>query len=259
MEKKWIWTLRRIVEVLNAVLLLGVIVLVWVSSFYLARTGIEALPKIKGTADLATILFGSASLALFFFSILVAIVAIVGWEAVEGKIRESVESVTSKRLEKVENEARGRSWAVLGYVIGENSVTPDFLEPLNEERLIEAIEFSEKGYALLKGTGLPAEFMVLNNLLGYACVLPDRSRRGYFLEGARRLRAAAEEHDSLNLLLTYCKVICEFSLEPREIEEAYSTFQDVRYSPRLNDKQKREADYLASLFSKKLQGRLRQR
>jgi len=220
---------------------------VWLVAFSCAVKGLAARPKGMSSPDLATILSSTATLALFVFSIFIAIALVVGWRIVEAKIREVVEAKTDQRLEKSENESRGRAFAILGYVIGENSVTPDFSAPLDEERLREAIFYCEQGYRFLKNTGLAAEFMALNNLLGYSCVLGDKSRRGHLLAEARRLRAAAEEHDAPNLLLTYARTILEFSLEPKELNDACSIVNDVRLNPRLNAKQKREADDLASL------------
>jgi hypothetical protein len=244
---------KRALKMLKYALMLSVIVLAWVVSIDVAKTGLAPLSKLK-VPDLATILFGAGSVALFIFSILVGIVAIVGWQAVEGKINEAVETATNERLAILENEMRGRGFAILGYVIGENSVLPDFSAPSNEERLTEAIFFCEQGYDRLKNTGVPTEFMALNNLLTYSCVLRDKSRRGYLLDGARRLRAAAEDHDSPNLLLTYAKTILEFSQEQEEVKEACSVLADVQSNPRLNEKQKREAEHLASLCKLRVPG-----
>lgn len=255
MPKNFDQILKRVRRVFILLLTVSLLALTWLASFHLAATGMTALPEeVSGPADLAAILFGAAQVNLFILSILLGVFGIFGWRAVEGRIREAVKVATTKRLEGLENEARGRSFAILGYLIGESSVTPDFLKPMNEERLREAISYCERAYDLLKNTGLPAEFMTLNNLLGYSCVLRDRSRRGYLLDGARRLRAAAEEHDSPNLLLTYSRTFLEFGLDPKEIEEACSIVADIQSNSRLNEKQRREAEYLASLCKQSTSG-----
>lgn len=239
-------TLRRLVVVLSFV------VLTWVFSLYLVRRAVAPQPN---PADQPSTLFGAAQVSLFILSIHIGIVAVLGWQFIEGMIRRAVEEETSERLEVLENEVRGRSLAVLGYIIGENSVLPDFSKPIDVERLREAIYLCEQGYMRLKDTGLPAEFMALNNLLGYSCVLRDRSRRGYLLEVARRLRAAAEEHGgSPNLLLTYAHTILEFGLEPKELEEACTIVADIKSHPSLDAKQKREADQLASRCDERASG-----
>jgi membrane protein implicated in regulation of membrane protease activity len=228
-------------------LVFSVLLLIWLASFYLATTGFAALPKITTIWDLTAILFGAAQVSLFVISILIGFLTIVGWQAVERKISEAVEKVTKKRLANVENEARGRSFAIMGYVIGENSITPDYAGFTNEERLREAIRYCDQAYNFLKGTDLPAEFLALNNFLGYSCALGETARRGYILECARKLRKAAEEHASWNLQLTYARTVFKFSLEPQEIAEACSIVRDVLSNSQLNEKQKREAEYLTPL------------
>ena len=234
---------------LKIILIASAIAFTWLVSFYLAAEGIAALPKMNTPFDLATTLFGAAAIAIFIFSLLVAMLAIYVWYTVENKMRAAVKEETTEQLERIGNEVRGRTHAILGYIIGESSVDDDYKEPINVERLREAIYYCERAYELLKKSGVPTatEFMALNNLLQYYCISGDTSRRGYILEGARRLRAAAEEHDSPNLLLTYAKTILNFGLEPKEIEEARLIVADVQSHPLLNEKQKREAELLASL------------
>lgn len=232
---------------LRIILILSLIILTWVVSFYVTEAGIATLPK---GVDLSAVMSGTGTIALAIFSMFLAFASIYGLSSIEAKIRAVVEEVTNKRLEKVENEARGRSFAILGYVIGENSVEPISLKPSNVERLKEAIYYCEQGYTFLKNTGLPVEFMALNNLLGYSCVLQDTSRRDFILEGAQRLRIAAQEHDSPNLLLTYARTIISFSRNSKEIETAHALVEDLNLNPRLNEKQKREAELLASLSPK---------
>lgn len=229
-------------RILNLTLIFSFIALVLVTSAYLAKPGIEML-KSQEPADLATIFFGASSISLMVFAILVALLVVSGWQ--------SIKQVNQEHAEKVEAASRGRSFANLGYLIGESSITSDSLSPTDRERLEEAIDYCRRGYELLKNTGSPDEFTVLNNLLVYSCVLHDGSKRHSILEGARRLRAFADEHDSPNLLLTYVRTIIEFSLEPTEIAEACSILVKARVDPRLNAKQKREAEYFASLCAER--------
>jgi hypothetical protein len=246
---------KKIGKILNVVLVFSVIACVWIVSIYVARKGFANLPPLRGVWDLTAILFGAAQVSLFIFSILLGVLTFFGWQAVERKISDAVEKATKEQLATVDNEARGRSFAIMGYIIGENSVNEDFTAPTSEERLREAISYCNQAYNFLKGSGLSAEFLALNNLLGYSCALGDTERRGYLLECARRLRKAAEEHGSQNLLLTYCRTILKFSLEPDEIKEACFMVEDIKSSSKLNKKQKREADYLASLCVGRILGR----
>jgi hypothetical protein len=244
--------LKLVARTLYVLAVFSVLILIWLKSFHLAATSYAALPDIKGPGDLSAILFGSAQVCLFVISIVIAFFAIFGFKYFEGKIREAVKKEIAKRIDKVERELRGRSYGVLGYTIGESSVKPDFSAPTDEARLIEAIQYCDQAYGFLKGTDLPAEFMALNNLLIYSCAMSNRpkssrSRRGYILEGAYKIKEAAEEHDNQNLLLTFCHTILEFSLEPREIEEACSILKVIIDKGSINEKQKGEVRYLTSL------------
>lgn len=238
-------------KVLLRVLTLSLIIFIWLASFYLAKSGAAALPKISGPIDLTTVISGTGTIAVGVFSILLGIASIYGLGSIESKIRTVVSEVTAERLDKIERESRGRSFAILGYVIGEMSVPQDFSPPISVERLREAIFYCGEGYKFLKDTGLPVEFMALNNFLEYSCALGEKTRRGYILEEAEHLRAAAVQRQSTNLLLTYARVILNFSLESKEIDAACLLVEDLRSTHRLDDKQKREAEHLASLCTKR--------
>lgn len=122
---------KRVRTIGRFVFVLSFIVLTWVFSLYLVKRGVA--PQ-SNPADQASTLFGAAQVSLFILSIHIGIVTVLGWQFIEGMIRRAVEEVTNKRLEALENEARGRSLAVLGYVIGENSVKADFSGPNDLER-----------------------------------------------------------------------------------------------------------------------------
>jgi uncharacterized membrane protein YqhA len=132
-------------RILKLVSLFSFILLSWLLSFYYASAGLAALPKIKDSTDLSTILTSTGTIALFIFSMLIAAVAIVGWQTFEGKVKETVQALTAERLKTTEKEARGRSIAILGYVIGENSLDPERWCPTDVERLKEAIHHCRHG------------------------------------------------------------------------------------------------------------------
>jgi hypothetical protein len=243
----WIKLIYKSYRPLKVLLVFSFLIFIWIGSYDLATIGFAALPPMNSIWDLTAVLFSAAQVCLFVISVVIAALAIFGFNYFEGKIREAVEKETAARLANVEKEARGRSFAILGYLIGEDSVNEDFTAPTNEERLREAINYCGDAYNLLKGTNLPVEFLALNNLLGYSCALHDKARRGYLLECAERQREAAEVHGSENLLLTYARTILEFSLEPEKLTNACAMVEDIKSSSKLNEKQKREADYLSSL------------
>jgi hypothetical protein len=203
---------KRAYRALKIALILSTIAFTWIASFRFAVEGGAAFPKMAAPIDLATALFGAAAISIFIFSLLVAILALYVWHTVENKMRAVVKEETIDQLEKIGNEVRGRTHAILGYIIGELSVDNDYQEPTDEERLKEAIFYCERAYELLKKSGTPTEYMALNNLLQYYCISGDKSRRGFVLDGARKLRVAASEHNTPNLLTSrklhnYQKVI----------------------------------------------------
>lgn len=201
-------------------------------------------------SNLMTLLFGASTISLGVFALLAGGFALFGWGSLKENVKKEVEESLRERIHVIEKELRGRSSNIVGYVIGENSVTPDGLSPSNQERVREAIQNCQEAYTLLKDTGLPIEFAALNNYLYYSCILGDTSRRGYLLTSAERLREAAEERNSYNLLLTYARTVLTFSLDQKQRDEACRLVADITKSAKLNEKQNREAMYLASLCQK---------
>src|SRR6185295_8484163 len=65
-------------------------------------------PSLPDVGTLAALLFGAASIALFLFSFLAAILAIFGWQAIKDHIREKVDSDMEVRIKELENKLEGR-------------------------------------------------------------------------------------------------------------------------------------------------------
>jgi hypothetical protein len=222
------------------------VLVVWFAAYEASKELLsphQATRPIEHMGDLATILFGAASLALFVISIFLAFLAIFGWGAIEEVIR----SETKEELKALTEELRGRTLAISGFLMGESSVSDDYRYVTNAERLKSAIHDCEQAYRRLQDVEGAGKYMALNNLLEYSCILGDRARRGFLLEGARQLKTAGEEHDVPNLLLTSCRTVLTFGLDPKEIDQARTIVGDLITNPRLNPKEKREAEYLASL------------
>jgi hypothetical protein len=224
--------------------LIGVVLFFWIAAalitYYSDVYSYEVV-------DVAAILFGASSLALVVFSSFMAILAIVGWQAAKDMIRERVDAATEAKLEDLKNEIRGRTLTSLGYLVGEMSLEANTLKVQDPVRLHEATELCQEGYNFLKKVPGGAGFMALNNLLYYLGLFGDESRRGFLIDQARQLKAAAEEHNAKNLLLTACGVIVRYG-EPTEIEEAKKIISAVALDNRSSLKERREANfYLASL------------
>jgi hypothetical protein len=229
------------------------VLLLWFSLYCVSNKAFQAGGgRWPPALDLVTLLYGAASVTLIIVSILAAVLALFGWKALEDKVIESVEKATAKRIDSLENELRGRAAAIQGYLIGENSLTPDALGVTTPVRLAEAISYCEKAYENLKKVGGPAEYLPLNNLVFYHCLLGTTSRRGYLLESARKLRSTGEEHDAPNLQLTYCRAVLQLGTDEKERREACKMVSALLSHPRLTEKEKREAQHLASLCEEQL-------
>ena len=230
---------------------LNIILLIWTVCFYLARLGAANLPKPSYQhLDLGTIISGAGLLGICAFSILIGLFGLFIPAIIERKAREVMGLMIDGKIREVEAESQARSFAILGYVLGENSLNSDF-SILDEERLREAINYCEKAYAILKRTGKPVEFTVLNNFLEYSCLLPEKTRSRFFLEEAWRLGVAAEEHNTPNLLLTFARTLLTFSADPSELERASTLVNNLLDDPRLSGKQKREVEQLAKICAAK--------
>jgi membrane protein implicated in regulation of membrane protease activity len=213
--------------------------------------------SVPESSDLMTLLFGASTISLGVFALLAGGFALFGWGYLKENVKKEVEESLRERIHAVEKELRGRSNMILGYVIGENSVAADGRSPSDKERLREALLYCEGAYTLLKDSGLAVEFTALNNYLYYSCILgeADTYRQDYLLQAAERLREAAVDHSSQNLLLTHARTVLKFSDDPKLLKQARAFVAHIAKSATLNEitlneKQSREVKYLTSLLEK---------
>jgi len=232
----------------NLFLTISLIVLIWSLAFYaLAHSRLGSFANV---GEIATLLFGAASVALAVFSILIGVLAFFGWQAIERQIRDrvsasthSIELHTNKKIADLENELRGRAYSTLGYMIGEMNIEPGSLIPKDRERLEESVTNCRLGHELLQKVGGPMEYMGLNNLVFYSCAYGDNSNPALLLTQARKLKSAAQEHSgpgASNVLLTACRAILQYGTDPQEIKEAQDTLSRLA-SSRLPERLKSEA------------------
>lgn len=202
--------------------------------------------------DLATTLFGAASVALFVFSILIALLAVFGWKTLQSIIDEQVEKETSKRVRSLEFEIRGRVLSIQGHVIGEMSLPSDTLFPkdtYNKDRLLEALDLCEQGYEYLKEVGGGASLLGLNNLVFYSCACGCEHKRSSLLKQANILKLAGQERNSADLLITSCRAILQYRGSEEEQTEAREILRALLNGaiPDISEKQRKEASlYLTS-------------
>ncbi|HWN42397.1 MAG TPA: hypothetical protein VNW71_09250 [Thermoanaerobaculia bacterium] len=238
--------------------IIGFILLTWIAAFAIVETSDIAD---LGTTDLISIMFGAASLALFVFSIFIALLAIVGWQAVKDIIEERVEAATQERVkllkaetttrvETLENELRGRAFSAMGYLLAEMSLSQkEPFEVVDRDRLSEALVLCEKGYNFLRRVGPGPEFMSLNNFVHYSLIYDDVERTGFLLEQARRLKVGAQEHNVGHVLMTACGAILRYGKEPNEISEAREILEGITQNTNYSDKKRREAKFYLDLAS----------
>ncbi len=200
--------------------------------------------------DLAALLFGSASLALFIFSSLITIIAVLGWNNIIKNVQEKVEASTEKKLQAVALEMRGRSYSNLGLLLGELSQTPGTFSFENSDRLALAVKICQAGYNILKDFSPGPRLMSLNNLVYYRSQKKDRGDYAYLLGKARELRAAGEENKIPCLLLTFCRVVVTFAEEvsESELEDASAILQSLIRKTGLEPSERKEAEYYRDLL-----------
>lgn len=234
--------LRSLSKQATAILLASSFVfLCWAGGWFFINNSPETPLPSLAAGDQADLLFGAASLALFIFSIVIAILAVFGWQTIEGKIEERVERQLNSRLDRLEREMRGRVWSALGFMIGELSTKTGSLIPVDRDRLAQAIELCQAGYKELYGLGGAAEFMGLNNLVHYLCVEGDGSRRDFVLESARILKKRGQERERHWLQLTYCRAVLTFSEDASERTAAKALLEALVKSGKLKEYEKKEA------------------
>jgi len=222
------------------------IILTWILGVrVIKQTDILLLPY----ADLASILFGASSLALFVFSSFIALLAIVGWKALNDTIREQVQISTNAKAQALENESKGRTFSAIGYILAESALrqAEGVIEIIDKQKLSEAILFLQRGYNLLRLIGGAAEYMALNNLVFYSLIDDDKPRAGYLIEKAHDLMRAGQEHNNADLMLTACGVVLRYGTDGGKREEALMILKVIQENPRQPLKRRNEAKYYLSL------------
>jgi hypothetical protein len=236
---------------------ISLIVLIWVLSLYvlLKALWLGVPPKVlPSQGEMATLLFGASSLALFLFSFAFAGFSVIGWQSLRRTVYDELEAIMLKRAEVLEKEVRGRVLAGLGMIIGVLHSNPDQWEQAdeNKEYLPEAILYSREAYELFKDVEGNAKYMALNNLVYLSCLNDEDGNRAFLLNAARELYRVGLKLDSIDFLLTYCRVILQFEADVHEMREAFLISSDLRARKELTPRQKREAEFHATALHQKL-------
>jgi hypothetical protein len=218
--------------------LISVVMFIWALSFFLFSRPVTDKRLDVGT--IAALLFGASSIALFLLSMIVAFLALVGWRDIQERLK-YVDDMDKKIKVKIDKEMPGRMSSLVGFFIGELSIDRDSLQVKDENAMKDAIQYCQKGYALMKEVGGPGQFMALNNLVFYSSLIGDNSTGEFLLHQGRILRKEALEHNSIDLLLTSCRTILGFSRDENEKSEARHLLESIAAGSTTSEKQRREA------------------
>jgi hypothetical protein len=227
---------------------ISLIILSWSLSVFLVAHSKPA--RVVDISELTTLLFGAASIALFLLSIAIGAFAFFGWQHVSQFIRDAAKSATDSKIKILENELRGRVYSVLGHLVGEMGLDPTLKAKDREDKLDEAVANCRLGYELLKKVGGSVEFMGLNNLIYYSCAHETALNQGFVLAQARRLQEEAQNHSGpgpSNVLLTACRAILKYSIDPEERRQARNTVTRL-LGTNIPERMKKEAQLCLQQF-----------
>ncbi len=168
-------------------------------------------------------------------------------QALERELLGKMDEVTAV---KALTELEGRLFSGLGYVLGEASMKPgSSLEPIDRDRLEQAVSLCEKGYKILQNTGGAVEYMALNNLVYYSVILGEGTKHDALLAQARELIDVGLKHESANLMLTACRALLQFSSDQDEREEAMGILREIKEWDATTNREQKEAELLLDHFS----------
>jgi hypothetical protein len=156
---------------MRSLLAIGSIFLIWAASIYLVNnSGIEKVDKLS---DLVTLFFGAASLALFVFSIFIALLAVFGWQTVLNLVRDAAEKAAEERL-KNKLEPLEKNWKsdLESSVRAVEKAAGDRVERLEKSRIEPMIEARLRLEDEMKGRALS----ILGFTIGESSLDPETLR-----------------------------------------------------------------------------------
>ncbi|HVF60969.1 MAG TPA: hypothetical protein VNJ70_14275 [Thermoanaerobaculia bacterium] len=237
-------------------LVLGLITLIYCVSFASVviafRMGVPPGDPLD-FGDFATLQFSSVGIGLVLISLIAAAVALLGYDKLKSDLRKEVEASTSGRIHALEQELRGRAYAIYGLLLGALHLARTQADE-EGDYLKEATFLSRKAYETLKNLEGTGKYMALNNLVYYSCLLGDESKADLLLQQARELRDVGQKYeDSAYIspyLLTFCRAVSTYGSDPKEIRQALSITEIVEKRSLTSLQKKEAADIAASLRAK---------
>lgn len=259
----------KIKEYSKSLVLVAVVIIWLVSIFAVNGSGVlvRGIVEPNNWGELATILFGAASIALFLFSIIIGLLAVVGWKTLQDDIgkkvtekvaKESAEKFASikgdfeaikERTKSLEQELKGRTIVTQAYVLGQLSIPRGELyasDPQSRQRLMEAVKLTKQAYDLLHKIEERGEYMALNNLVSFSCFL--ELEEVAVLKYARRLLVMGMKKDSVDLQLTACRAILQYKAGSRKEARARGILRSLISDPNATQMHKDEAEFYLKSF-----------
>jgi hypothetical protein len=243
----------------------GILVL-WTAIFcglvYVLRDGLPPVSTQNSVSDLATLIFGTAGISLAIFSLLAAGVAIVGWQEIKESARKEIEDSLRAKIEALDMEMRGRQLASSAMVLGllysrraeGGAREDDRARKERESYLAEAVQLCWQAYSMLREVKSRGQYMALNNYVHFSCLIEGPSTQSFILKRARELRAAAEERNYWEALLTYCQAVARFGDREEELRDALKLATELssKTELKLTERQMGEAAVITASLSERL-------
>lgn len=218
------------------------------SLWFISHSTLEGLkPATLDTS--AGVLLTAASLALFVFSSLIAIAAIISWPGLKQHINLSVRESTDPKLKEIQSELRGRTYSNTGFALGELSLGKDTFQVERPALLDSAVESCWLGFLQLEEASDNPRLMALNNWLYFMTFQsgpPQKLGRRAVLEYANELEMIGRKHDAPRLQLTYCRAVACYETDPSERDRAKALLRNLAGKP--SPYELREAQFCGLLF-----------
>ncbi|HEV7671193.1 MAG TPA: hypothetical protein VGS22_21970 [Thermoanaerobaculia bacterium] len=242
--------LHRSLKILKILGVVGLVAILFSGSLALIVN--SPLSKPAPISDSSSILLSAASLALFIFSSLVGIAAIFGWQQlqrdIDVKVREygmNYQLESQKKFADIENELRGRSASLIGFMLGELSI--DYsgarMRVVREDLLRDSVHYCQEGFRRLKDSNDPGpRLLSINNYLYYYSLANPKSGNPSILRYVDELLAVGQENDKIHLQLTYCRIVALFSKDSKQRREAKEVVNDLIENKNLDRRQTKEAE-----------------
>ncbi len=249
--------LSGIMNVIAILAGLGAVTLLFSCALYFIVN--SPIPKLATATDSSALLLSAASLALFVFSSFVAIAGIFGWQqlqrTIEAKVSERFllsQLGNDKKLDALENELRGRTASLTGFMLGELSFdySSDGIKIGRPDLLEASVIYCRDGFSRLRYSETPdARMFALNNYLFYHSLTNMRPLSPAMIDAAEDLRTTGLEKNLPYLQLTYCRTIAIYSPSQAKKREAGKIVRGLISRNVLDSRQVKEAEACLKLLN----------